>query len=172
MHEELFPDLERFLVKYRNKMVNDLAQQVGCHEAAEDLFQEVMLKALPIWRQRPAQFYHVQGWVRLMLHWEMVNWQKKKAREACDGRLNKNDIAYLEAEFADVVRFRDQLWLLEYSLALLSEEDRQIIELIYFHDYTYAMIADHNGCDLVGAKVQVNRARYHLKIKARGIGAG
>lgn len=168
---------EQLVVMYRDRIYALSYQLTGNHTDAEDLAQNVFIKAykaLPKFRNE-ADF---GTWLhRIAVNLSINERRKKKPDVSLDSPVQTQDgemprivasntespeEAYEHKEFREMVR--EALWE-------LSSEHRTVLVLREMQGYAYDEIADMLECSLGTVKSRINRARRTLKEEITRIAA-
>jgi RNA polymerase sigma factor (sigma-70 family) len=150
-------------------------RMVGNHSAAEDLLQEVFLS---IWR-RAASYASpsgsVRNWLLSIMHHRAIDYLRHKrrhspAQETPLEEAERNEDAAIPDLWDDTWR-TIQGSIIRECLACLLPEQRATIELVYFHGWTQAEIAQKFSIPLGTVKSRIRLGLLHLRkeLEKRGI---
>lgn len=135
-----------------------LRHRMGRHEDADDLVQEVFIKAL----RQGSKFCQVEN-PRAWLFQVARNALADRLRVAHEHIALPDDLATLYPETPPLVD--DLTQCLPRVLSELSDEDRLAITLCDIEGGSQQALADRLGVSLSGAKSRIQRARKRLKAK-------
>lgn len=156
---------ESLLLKHKNKIYTSIYVIVKDHEVADDVFQDTFIKILDRLR---AEKYNEEG--------KFLPWALRIAHNLCMDHFRKNQkeriVANDNPEYdildhiaAEDVRKEDQLIdgetqidIAKY-LELLPDEQREVVVLRHYYDYSFKEIAELTGTNLNTA---LGRMRYAL----------
>ena len=153
-----------FLIDQHKAVVYGLVRhKLGDHADAEDVTQEVFLKAyqnLGVFRQP----YNFAGWLYTITVNCCRDWERRASRrtkrevpieEAETGALEEQALqSYQDDELKHMVR---------NAIAALSESDRQVVTLHYMHGLTCKEVARYLGTSARAIEMRLYRARQQLK---------
>jgi RNA polymerase sigma factor (sigma-70 family) len=161
--------------RYGSLLYSLAYRMVGNHSAAEDLLQEVFLS---IWRRATSYASpsgSVRNWLLSIMHHRAVDYLRHKRRQS-----PTQETPLEEAERNEEVAIPD-LWddtwrtiqgsIIRECLARLLPEQRATIELVYFHGWTQAEIAQKFSIPLGTVKSRIRLGLLHLRkeLEKRGI---
>lgn len=134
------------------------------HEDAEDMAQEVFLKAFVNIQSFDAE-RKFSPWIYRIAHNEFINAIKKKSREPLSFFDIDIFIPYLEApEKADSeTEKREIREMLEKGLAKLGAKYREVLVLHYFEDLSYKEIAEVLWIPVATVGIRLKRAKELIK---------
>ena len=153
-----------FLIDQHKAVVYGLVRhKLGNHADAEDVTQEVFLKAyqnLGVFRQP----YNFAGWLYTITVNCCRDWERRASRstkrevpieDAETGALEEQALqSYQDTELKRTVR---------NAIAALSESDRQVVTLHYMHGLTCKEVARYLGTSARAIEMRLYRARQQLK---------
>ena len=149
-----------------NTLLYSLAYRMTANQhIAEDLLQDTFLAT---WRHAASydpQSGSVRRWLLSIMYHRIVDYLRRKRRQGQDIALEEADLNE-DAAFPDV--WEDAWRSIERSLVReclekLLPEQRTIIELVYFHDWTQSQIARRFHLPLGTVKSRIRLALLHLK---------
>lgn len=140
-----------------------LAMQItGCQDEAMDVLQSAVLKSLEIGNAPSPGDSGYKAWFYRVVHNQAIDWlrsQKKFDRSADpDAQVSAQDPAKTLDE-------EERKLLLHKALNSLSAEQREIICLKDFHEFSYAEIAEIMAIEKGTVMSRLHRARMALKDK-------
>lgn len=145
-----------------------LAWRLGGPGEAEDLFQELMIKAISS-LERLALVDDPGPWLARMLYNLFIDQHRRFARSRLvlvdEGRLGGEGLAGFAGD-ADPARdsnHRQQARILESALAMLSEEHRIVLFLHDADGYTIHEIQELTGTPVGTIKSRLHRARLAMR---------
>ena len=162
------------LLKYQGKILNFLYRMSGDREMAEDLAQEVFLKAyegLPRFRKE-ATF---STWLYRIAHNHGLNVLKGKRREIAETALayhpsNHNPFTMLADPSTSAeqrLQQRELQAVIQERLAELTPEHRAALVLRDIQGLTYEQIASALDLEMGTVRSRIHRARMELKERLR-----
>jgi RNA polymerase sigma-70 factor, ECF subfamily len=174
---ELDP-FEAFMRNYQDMVFTTAVRLVGNHADAEDIAQEVFLKA---YARFPAfeGVRHVGGWLRRIAtnlslnHLSRYRWRWRFFSELTAGEDDEDFAAQLAAPAPDGAPGgqAERRALLEQALALLPAAQRVPLVLYHFEEMSYEEIAGRTGVSLSKVKTDIHRGRAALRRRLRtGLG--
>ena len=166
--ERAFATLYR---RYHVPLYNYLLRLIHRGTVAEELLQDTFLA---VW-EGAAGFRgqaKVKTWLFRIAHHRAVSWLRRK-REAFthDGELPDHPVPP-QTEAQAMTSWRVEQ--LRAALDKLTPEHRAVLELAFFHEMSYAEIAEVLGCPLGTVKSRMSYARRILTghLKAQGVTEG
>lgn len=150
------PALAVLYNRYQRELLRFLVYRTGDEAAAEELLQDVFVAA---W-QRAGTFRgsaSVKTWLLRVAYYRAATWVSQKRRALVTDELDEQ--AVLDAPVLD--RRMDAAWESEQlagALALLSENHRTALELVFYHELTYREAAEVVGCPVGTMKSRVSHA--------------
>ncbi|MGC9398601.1 MAG: RNA polymerase sigma factor [Anaerolineae bacterium] len=163
--EEAFDVLYR---RYNVPLYNYILRLIHRPSVAEELLQEVFLA---VWEGAGGFRGHAQvkTWLFRIAHHQSVSWLRRK-REVltADGELPDSPVS--PGTESHVIATWQSSRVRE-ALDKLSPEHRAVLELAFFHEMSYAEIAEVLDCPLGTVKSRMSYARRYLSgyLKAQGI---
>lgn len=173
-------DFPSFMCRYQDMVYTTAARLLGNDAQAEDIAQEVFVKAYERWddlRESPA----AGGWLKTVAANMSINhlqryrnrWRffSEFARPDDEGEeAPPVDFAAPEPELSELDRAERREWL-ERGLAQLPERQRVPLVLYHFEELSYEEIAARLGVSLAKVKIDIWRGRAALAgLLARGPG--
>lgn len=156
---------EALLLKYKNKIFTSIYVIVRDHETANDIFQDTFIKVLD---KLKTESYNEEGkflpWVLRISHNLCMDYFRKNQKEKIVANDNpeydildnipldesyKEDRIIAEENHIDIARY----------LMLLPDEQREVVVLRHYYDFSFKDIADMTGTNLNTA---LGRMRYAL----------
>lgn len=156
--------LERLILRHKNKIYTSIFLMVKDEFLAEDIFQETFIKAIDTMR---AGKYNDEGkfaqWVaRIAYNLCMDHFRKVKRLPTIVTSDGDDLFSHLEFEETPVETFI-QLEKIEGKLKelveQLPEEQKEVVVLRHFFDYSFKQVAEHTGAPL---NTCLGRMRYAL----------
>jgi RNA polymerase sigma-70 factor (ECF subfamily) len=170
---ELDP-FEAFMRNYQDMVFTTAVRLVGNHADAEDIAQEVFLKA---YARFPAfeDIRHVGGWLRRVAtnlslnHLSRYRWRWRFFSELKAGTDDEDFSTQLPAPNTGAAPpgQADRRALLEQALARLPAAQRVPLVLYHFEEMSYEAIAERTGVSLSKVKTDLHRGRAALRRKLR-----
>jgi RNA polymerase sigma-70 factor (ECF subfamily) len=152
-------------------LYNYILRLIHRPHVAEEILQEVFLA---VW-EGAGQFKKrskVKTWIFRIAHYQSVSWLRRK-REVLthDGELPDRPVAPQTESRVIATWQTDQVRL---ALDKLSPEHRAVLELAFFHEMSYAEIAEVLDCPVGTVKSRMSYARRNLTghLKAQGVTKG
>ncbi|WP_374572046.1 RNA polymerase sigma factor [Phenylobacterium sp.] len=147
--EPLIPALRR----YARALMRD-------REAADDLVQDCLERAITRWRQRRGDA-GTRAWMLTMLHNLAMNRMKSRKRRGVHLPLDENEAAALAQppEQEGAMRRRD----LMAALDRLPEDQRQLLLLVSLEGVSYAEAAAITGAPIGTVMSRLSRGRERLR---------
>lgn len=127
---------------------------------AEDLAQEVFLRALKWWNPSTSDRTFWPWLQTTIIHLHLSAGRRLRREVAARRRLGPHPESSDAASEVDVVR----------ALEVLSPRERAAVVLRYFEDLPEQQVADRLGCRIGTAKALLHRGRMKLRIKLEGPG--
>ena len=158
--------------RYRVNLYRWLLRLVGEEALAEDLLSEVFLD---VWRQA-ASFEarsSVSTWLLAIARYKALSARRRRS----DAELDEAIVSTV-ADPADdpelVLQKKDRAELLRQSLANLSPEHGEVIDLVYYHGKSVREVAEIVGAPEATVKTRMFYARKKLSelLKERGVDRG
>ena len=178
------PDFTTFMRQYQDMVYATAVRLTGNETHAEDIAQEVFIKAHAHFEQLRAS-PRAGGWLKTVATNLSINHlQRYRKRWSFFSDLGRRDEAGVEKEadfaapdtfFSDVDSRERRIWL-ERGLAELPDHQRVPLVLFHFEEMTYEQIAGQTGVSLSKIKTDILRGREALAkiLRRRGppVGAG
>jgi RNA polymerase sigma-70 factor (ECF subfamily) len=166
---------EALFLKHKDRVYTSIYVIVKDHEVADDIFQDTFIKVLHKLREEK---YSEEGkfipWVLRIAHNLCMDHFRKNQKEKIVANDNPeynilDNIAILETHKEDqIIGDKESIDIAKY-LELLPDEQREIIVLRHYYDYSFKQIAEMTGTNLNTA---LGRMRYALinlrKLIAKG----
>jgi RNA polymerase sigma-70 factor (ECF subfamily) len=151
---------EQLYHQYARRLTAYLARVLWQTDQVEDTLHDVLLA---IWKQAPAYqpIGRVSAWIFGIAHHKALKARMTAARQVPERfppRLDASDTATPEAGL--MYQERDQA--VAAALAALRPEQRAVVELAYYHHYSYEEIATLLACPVNTVKTRMLKARRHL----------
>src|SRR5229473_617775 len=146
--------------RHRVPLYRWLLRLVGDESSAEDLLSDVFLD---VWRQAAAfeARSSVSTWLLAIARYKALSARRRRT----DAELDET-IASTVADPADdpeiVLQKKTRAELLRHSLARLSPEHGEVIDLVYFHGKSVKEVAEIVGIDAATVKTRMFYARKKL----------
>ena len=172
-------DFTTFMRRYQDMVYTTAARLLGNETQAEDISQEVFLRAYERWdnlRTSPA----AGGWLKTVATNLSINhlqryrkrWRffSEFARPDDDGDEAPVEFAAPDTFFSGLEQTERRAWV-EEALGQLPEHQRVPLVLYHFEDLSYDEIAAKLGVSLSKVKIDILRGRTALaRLLARGTG--
>jgi len=154
--------------RYERKLSLYLTHLVGDRDEADDLLQDVFVKAY----QHLADFDTARKfspWIYRIAHNEAVNWIRKRSRRPT--MVSWDDIVETTGEQQPIEPMEtvEEQWIrrelrddVRVALGRLNEERREILTLRYYLDKSYREIAEIVGIPMNTVASRVSRAKKSL----------
>lgn len=156
---------EALLLKYKNKIYTSIYVIVKDHEVADDVFQDTFIKVLD---KLKAEKYNEEGkflpWVLRIAHNLCMDHFRKNQKEKIVANDNPeydilDNIASENDQKEDqIIADENHIDIAKY-LELLPDEQREVVVLRHYYDYSFKEIAEMTGTNLNTA---LGRMRYAL----------
>lgn len=156
---------EKLLLKHKNKVYSSIYLLIKDHELSDDIFQDTFIKVIDKLKNNK---YNDEGkflpWVLRIAHNLCMDYFRKNQKEAIVQNNNP------EFDIMDTISMKDnnredeiideesQIDVFKY-VDLLPNEQREVIILRHYYDYSFKEIADMTGTNLNTA---LGRMRYAL----------
>ncbi len=166
---------EALFSKHKDKVYTSIYVIVKDHEVADDIFQDTFIKVLQkLKEEKYAEEGKFVPWVLRIAHNLCMDHFRKNQKEKIVANDNPeydilDNIAILETHKEDqIIGDKESIDIAKY-LELLPDEQREIIVLRHYYDYSFKQIAEMTGTNLNTA---LGRMRYALinlrKLIAKG----
>lgn len=164
---------ETLMRRYGPQVLGYLTKMTHHSEHAEDLFQETFVRA----HQRAGQFRgdNLKGWLfTIAARMAIGHFREKKRRAAislsqpvlCSDGVHcgtlEQTIADGRPEPAEQAQLEEKRRQVRAALSRLPEKQRSALVLSYYHQLSYAQIAETMGCSVGAVKTHVFRALKRL----------
>lgn len=148
---------------YRKRLFAYLLKVLSQPETAEEVLDDVMFE---VWRQAT----RFQGnstlatWIFGIAHHKAMNALRQRGKhkavelEAVDEPLTSPDNPYTEAEKSHL---REKM---KTALAQLSQDHRAVLELTFYHGFSYVEIAEIVRCPVNTVKTRMFHAKRQLQV--------
>ncbi len=148
---------EKLLEEHQEGVFRYAYRLCGCSSTAEDIAQEVFLRAFRHMHQLrdPAA---TRGWLLVIARNEFVRWCRKSAASGVS--IDPRDCE-LPAEVEEPLLDRSE-WVAD-ALRQLPEEFRLVLLMYYFEELSYAEIAEHLKIPIGTVMSRLSRGRGHMK---------
>jgi RNA polymerase sigma-70 factor (ECF subfamily) len=148
--------------------------QVRCHQTAEDLAQESLLRAFRALGTlaEPEKF---GAWLRGIAQRVCLDWHKSRAsRQVNFGSLTAEQnpeelLAGTDAGPEQIADRQEQQRRLVAAVEQLPEECREVIMLYYYQDVTYRDLAQQLGTSTATINARLTKARALLRERLAGL---
>lgn len=155
-HQRLV-ETEKLLDLHQDAVFRYAFRLSGCTSTAEDITQEVFLRAFQNLHQlRDAAA--VRGWLLVIARNEFLRWCRKSKASGLAVNPQECDLA-AESEQPHIDL---QEWV-GSALQQLPDEFRLVLLMFYFEELSYAEIAEQLNIPLGTVMSRLNRGRAHLK---------
>lgn len=166
---------EALFSKHKDKVYTSIYVIVKDHEVADDIFQDTFIKVLQkLKEEKYAEEGKFVPWVMRIAHNLCMDHFRKNQKEKIVANDNPeydilDNIAILETHKEDQIIGNEETIDIAKYLELLPDEQREIIVLRHYYDYSFKQIAEMTGTNLNTA---LGRMRYALinlrKLIAKG----
>lgn len=156
---------EALLLKYKNKIYTSIYVIVKDHEVADDVFQDTFIKVLD---KLKAEKYNEEGkflpWVLRIAHNLCMDHFRKNQKEKIVANDNPeydilDNLASQDDQKEDQIIADENTIDIAKYLELLPDEQREVVLLRHYYDYSFKEIAEMTGTNLNTA---LGRMRYAL----------
>ncbi len=155
--QQRLTDTEKLLDEHQEAVFRYAYRLSGCASTAEDIVQEVFLRAFRNLHQlRDASA--ARGWLLVIARNEFVRWCRKSKAGGVAMDLQDFELSREHAE----PHVDCQEWV-EVGLEQLPEEFRLVLLMFYFEELSYAEIAEQLKIPLGTVMSRLNRGRAHMK---------
>ena len=152
-------EIARVIATHRNAIMRYAMRRLDDTEAAEDLVAETFVvawKRLDVLPPRDEELF----WLYAIAHRVLSSSLRARRRSL---RLESR-LAFEREVVTDVPRYDDQdIKVLLEALALLREDERELLQLTYWERLSYRETGLVLGCSEKAAGVRISRARQHLR---------
>jgi RNA polymerase sigma-70 factor (ECF subfamily) len=148
---------ERLIADHQETVYRYAYRLTGTSSAAEDVCQEVFLRAFRSLHQLRDDAA-ARGWLLVIARNEFARWVKKLPKAIDVDSLSELEEADQEATAVD----RSE-WV-QSALQQLPIEFRLVILMFYFEDLTYAQIAEQLDVPIGTVMSRLSRGKTHLKL--------
>lgn len=161
---EVIQSIETLYSKYRPSIYTYLYYQTGSKEAAEELCQEVFLRAF-----KSLSSYRgdcsVKTWLYTIARNLHATWYKRETKYNMVAIDNINEVEFLSEEGLpeEAAEKRDKRERVRKVLNLLKEEYRSALIWCDVMEFSYGEIAQLSGWNLSKVKITIYRARAQFK---------
>jgi RNA polymerase sigma-70 factor, ECF subfamily len=143
-----------------------LRDRALAEEVAQEVFVELWRKADRFDPERGT----AAGWVATLTHRRAVDRvRSEQAARDRDHRVQRRDEARAFDDVSDAVERRLDHWQVRQALAVLSDRQREAVELAYFHGHTYREVAHVLGIPEGTAKSRLRDALLRLRGSLEGL---
>jgi RNA polymerase sigma factor (sigma-70 family) len=149
LYQQYYPRLFGYLMKF-----------LSCRELAEEVLNDVMLV---VWSEA-ARFRHqsrVSTWIFGIAYHKAWKVRAKTAMPPPGTPLLADPSPDQEDPEGTLIR-QETYAALGYAVQALSPEQRAVVELTFYHDFSYREIAEITGCPVNTVKTRMRYARTHL----------
>ena len=155
--------MQTLFVRHRVALYRWLVRLVGNEALAEDLLSDVFLD---VWRQA-AKFEarsSVSTWLLAIARYKTLSARRRRIDAGLD-----EEVSVIIADPADnrelVLQKKNQTELVRHSLARLSPEHGEVIDLVYYHGKSVREVAEIVGVAAATVKTRMFYARRRLAIR-------
>ncbi len=146
--------------RYHKRIYNYLARMCSDREAAEDLTQNVFLRLMR-YRHTYRPELRFQSWIYQVARNVFTDhYRSQKVRKSDYGDVERMENT---GESTDDFLQEEREAILHKSLALLKEEDRELLVLTKFQQMKYEEVAEVLDTTVANVKVKVHRAIQKLR---------
>lgn len=149
LYQRYYPRLCGYLVKF-----------LGCRALAEEVLDDVMLV---VWREASRFRYQsrVSTWIFGIAYYKALKARTKTVAPAPDTPPHANATSDQE-DPADTLIRQETHSALGHAMQALSPEQRAVVELTFYHGFSYREIAEMIGCPVNTVKTRMRYARTRL----------
>jgi RNA polymerase sigma factor (sigma-70 family) len=151
---------ERLYQQYYPRLMGYLVKLLGHRESAEDVVHEVLVV---VWTEAARFRYtsRLSTWIFGIAYHKALKAQAKTAKHPVD-RPPVAPTALDHADPADALSRQETHTALVHALQTLSPEQRAVVELTFYHGFSYREIAAIVGCPVNTVKTRMLSARKRL----------
>lgn len=158
---------QRIVARYERKLLLYLTHLIGGRDEADDLLQDVFVKAYQYLGSFD-QERRFSSWIYRIAHNEGVNWIRQRSRRPT---VVWQDIveSRMEGDIPDEAETVEEAWIrrerrddVRRALRELSETEREILTLRYYLDKSYREISDIVGIPMNTVATRLSRAKKKL----------
>lgn len=150
-------DTEKLLDEHQEAVFRYAFRLSGCSSTAEDISQEVFLRAFRNLHQLRDQAA-ARGWLLVIARNEFMRWCRKS--KAGGISVDPQDCDILDD--IEQPQVDNQEWV-ESALRQLPDDFRLVLLMYYFEELSYAEIAEQLNIPLGTVMSRLNRGRAHMK---------
>jgi RNA polymerase sigma-70 factor (ECF subfamily) len=155
--EERLARTEQLLAEHQAEVFRYAYRLSGCVSTAEDITQEVFLRAFRSLHQL-RETDAARGWLLVIARNEFVRWCRKSAASGVAVDSQECELS----DESDEPLVDRQEWV-EVALRQLPEEFRLVLLMFYFEELSYAEIAEQLKIPMGTVMSRLSRGRAHLK---------
>ena len=145
-----------FLDRYSRPLYTLVVQIVGCPEDAEELLQDIFLKAFRNLNRYKGEC-RFSTWIYRIAYNAAISATRKKKQEFL--YIEENTINNVPDEMADT---EEQLERLEMAIDQLSGEEKALITLFYYEEKSMEEIGEVLKLSISNVKVRLHRTRKKI----------
>jgi RNA polymerase sigma-70 factor (ECF subfamily) len=156
---------EALFIKHKDRVYTSIYVIVKDHEVADDIFQDTFIKVLnKLKEEKYAEEGKFVPWVMRIAHNLCMDHFRKNQKEKIVANDNPEydilDNISIEESFKEdqIINDEESIDIAKY-LELLPDEQREIIVLRHYYDYSFKQIAEMTGTNINTA---LGRMRYAL----------
>lgn len=150
-------DFETYVTQSRRRLLRYAVVLTNDPELAEDVLQEVLLRAGQRWH-KIGRLDEPHAYVRRMLTNEVVSWRRKW------GRVEARPDPQLDRAVHDPIGAVDRRDTILRELSRLPARQRAAVVLRYFEDLTDEQIGEVLGCRPTTVRIYIYRAMKTLRV--------
>jgi RNA polymerase sigma-70 factor (ECF subfamily) len=146
--------------QYARRLAAYLAKVLRHTDQVEDVLHDVLLA---VWQQAPGYqpTGRVSAWIFGIAHHKALKARAAATQQSCEPCPVMPDTPDEETLEACVIR-RERIQAVAAALAALRPQQRAVVELTYYHHYSYQEIATILDCPVNTVKTRMLKARRHL----------
>jgi RNA polymerase sigma-70 factor (sigma-E family) len=162
-------DFDQFVVARLPALIRYCAMLANDRELAQDVVQDVLVRAHARWR-RIGAMDRPELYLKRMITTEYLSWHRRRARRAAV--LNRWAPALVPDPVSDHAEGMAVRSALNQQLAALPPKQRAVLILDFYEGLTDAEIAGLLGCSAGTVRVYRSRALAALRAELTTVGAG
>lgn len=163
MREELLAQFEGVVMQHHRDILNYIYRLVGNNYEAEDLVQETFIKAFKNFEQLDDST-KARSWLYSIARNVTIDYFRRNKHRTVplDEMILENYARATAVDYRDTVLAQETSREISGYLQVLTEQDRQIVKLLYFEGFSYAEICDILKINQNTLKSRLHRARKVL----------
>jgi len=160
---------ETLYQRYARRLYSYLSKLIQRHEVVEEVLDDVMLV---VW-QNATRFEPTSRpstWIFGIAHYKALKALKRSANQPAVSPPGVPEADSQQEGPEDLLTRQERTHLLGQALGTLSSEQRAVVELTFYHAYSYQEIAAIVGCPVNTVKTRMFHARRRLAQCLSGLG--